>query len=199
MHVSEGVLSAPVLAAGAGLAAAAVAVGLRKMDLHKIPEVAVVSSAFFVASLIRVPVGPANIHLTLNGLLGLLLGWMAFPSVFVALALQALLFQFGGLTTLGVNTFVMGLPALVSFYLFKPLLKGGGSRARCLVAGLGAGATGVALGTVLLAVALLATGRAFSGIVKLLVLAHLPAVAAEAIISAFVVLFLWKVKPEVLP
>ncbi|GAG45255.1 unnamed protein product, partial [marine sediment metagenome] len=95
MHISEGVLSAPVLVTGAALAAAGVSVGLRKMDYEKIPQVAVLSSAFFVASFIHVPIGPANAHLILNGISGILLGWLCFPSILVALALQAILFQFG--------------------------------------------------------------------------------------------------------
>lgn len=197
MHISEGVLSAPVLITGALLSAGGVAAGLRKMDLRKIPEVAVVSSGFFVASLIRIPLGPASIHLTLNGLLGLLLGWMSFPSVLVAVALQAVLFQYGGLTTLGVNTFVMAFPALVSHYIFGPFLKRG--RAGCAAAGLGAGAAGIAVGTALVAASLMGSGREFAGVAKLLAVASLPAACAEAVITAFIVLFLWKVKPEVLP
>ncbi|MDO9586042.1 MAG: cobalt transporter CbiM, partial [Syntrophales bacterium] len=113
MHISEGVLSAPVLVAGALLTVGGTAWGLKKMDYEKIPEVAVLSSAFFVASLIHVPVGPSSAHLILNGLVGLLLGWMAFPSILVALALQALLFQSGGFTTLGVNAFNMAAPAVL--------------------------------------------------------------------------------------
>ena len=97
MHISEGVLSPPVLVAGAALTAAGVAMGLRKMDNEKIPRVAVLTAAFFVASLIRVPLGPSSVHLILNGLLGLVLGWAAFPAILVGLALQAILFQFGGL------------------------------------------------------------------------------------------------------
>ena len=118
MHISEGVLSAPVLLTGAGLTAAGVAVGLRKMDNEKIPQVAVLTSAFFVASLIRIPLGPSAVHLVLNGLLGLVLGWSAFPAILVGVALQALIFQFGGLTTLGVNTFIMAAPAILCHYLF---------------------------------------------------------------------------------
>ena len=37
-----------------------------------------------------------GLHLVLNGLMGLLLGWLAVPAILVALFLQALLFQFGG-------------------------------------------------------------------------------------------------------
>src|SRR4030042_7022817 len=118
MHISEGVLSAPVLITGAILSVVGVAIGLRKMSYDKIPQVAVLSSAFFIASLIHVPVGPSAAHLVLNGFLGILLGWMAFPSILVALSLQALLFQFGGFTPLGVNTVNMAPPAIIAYYLF---------------------------------------------------------------------------------
>ena len=113
MHISEGVLSTPVLLSGAALTVVGTAIGLKKMDYDRIPQVAVLSAAFFVASLIHVPIGPSSVHLILNGLLGLLLGWAAFPAILVGLALQALLFQYGGLIVLGVNTFNMAMPAVV--------------------------------------------------------------------------------------
>ena len=54
MHISEGILSAPVLVAGAGLTATAVGYGLKKMAYKQMPKVAILSSVFFVASLIHV-------------------------------------------------------------------------------------------------------------------------------------------------
>ncbi|NIS18269.1 MAG: cobalt transporter CbiM, partial [Aliifodinibius sp.] len=138
MHISEGVLSAPVLLTGGVIAAGGVAIGLKKMDPSKIPEVAVLASAFFVSSLIRIPLGPANVHLTLNGLLGLLLGWMAFPALLVGLTLQALLFQFGGFTTLGVNTVIMGAPSVITYYLLDKLLHKG-TKKSAMFAGAAAG------------------------------------------------------------
>ena len=65
--------SKALLYAGGGLAAAGVAYALKKMDYDRIPQVAIMSSAFFVASLIHVPSGPASVHLVLNGLTGLVL------------------------------------------------------------------------------------------------------------------------------
>ena len=63
----------------------------------------------------------SSAHLILNGLLGVVLGWAAFPVIFVALLLQAVLFQFGGFTVLGVNTATMGLGALAALRdLFMP-------------------------------------------------------------------------------
>ena len=46
MHISEGVLSPPVLVVGAALTAVGVAMGLKKMDNEKIPRVAVLTAAF---------------------------------------------------------------------------------------------------------------------------------------------------------
>ena len=43
MAISEGVLSAPVLATGAALAVAGISVGLRNMDYEKTPQVAILS------------------------------------------------------------------------------------------------------------------------------------------------------------
>jgi cobalt/nickel transport system permease protein len=197
MHISEGVLSAPVLLAGAALTAAGVAVGLRRMPVEKIPEVAVTTSAFFVAALIHIPVGPANMHMALNGLLGIMLGWMAFPSILVALALQALLFQFGGLSTLGVNTFNMAAPAVMAHYLLsRPVRKGG--RLAGTMSGFAAGASGVAIGAVLIALCLLTTDRGFTGIANVLVVSHLPLMLVEGTVTAFIISFLLRVKPEML-
>ncbi len=123
MHISEGILSGPVLLGGAILSAGGIGLGLKQINTTDLPKVAILSSGFFVASLIHIPVGPTSAHLLLNGLIGLILGFKAFPAIFVALLLQALLFQFGGLTTLGVNTFNMATPAVLSYYLFRNLLK----------------------------------------------------------------------------
>ena len=123
MHISEGVLSPEVLAVGGAATLAGAAWGLKKLQQEDLPKVALMSAAFFVASLIHVPLGPASLHLVLGGLVGLLLGWSAFPAILVALALQALLFSFGGLVVLGANTLIMALPALICHWLFSPLAR----------------------------------------------------------------------------
>jgi cobalt/nickel transport system permease protein len=197
MHISEGVLSAPVLVTGVVLAAAGVSVGLRKMDYEKIPQVAVLSSAFFVASFIHVPIGPANAHLILNGISGILLGWLCFPSILVALALQAILFQFGGITVLGINTVNMALPGVICYYIFSRLVK----RERGLLSPAAAFACGflaVFLSGILVALCLLFTEESFMSVAKLILLAHLPVMIIEGIITLFCVAFLARVKPELL-
>jgi cobalt/nickel transport system permease protein len=85
--------------------------------------VALLTAAFFVASLVHVRVGPTSAHLLLNGLVGVLLGWRAGLAIPVGLFLQAALIGHGGFTTLGVNACVMTLPALLAAWLFA-LLQG---------------------------------------------------------------------------
>ncbi len=196
MHISEGVLSPAVLAGGAALAVVGTAIGLKKLDYEAIPRVAVLSAAFFVATLIHVPVGPVGLHLVLNGLMGLLLGWLAFPAILIALFLQALLFQFGGLTVLGVNTVAMAVPAVLCFYAYRGWLRRGGTLAR--VAAFACGATAILLSAVLVAVALLFTGQGFLEVAELVALAHVPVMIIEGLITLFVFLFLQKVRPEML-
>ena len=186
-----------MLVTGAALTAAGVAVGLRKMENEKIPLVAVLTSAFFVASLIRVPMGPSAVHLVLNGLLGLVLGWAAFPAILVGVALQALLFQFGGLTTLGINTFIMAMPAVLCYYLFGWGVTHKHSGVAMAIS-FACGFFTVFLSALLLALSLIFTGESFLEAAKLLVVAHLPVMVLEGIVTAFCLAFLIKVKPELL-
>ncbi|MHB9075371.1 MAG: cobalt transporter CbiM [Desulfobaccales bacterium] len=196
MHISEGVLSPAVLAGGAGLAVVGCAIGLKKLDYEAIPRVAILSAAFFVASLIHVPVGPVGAHLVLNGLMGLLLGWMAFPAILIALFLQALLFQFGGLTVLGVNTVTMAAPAVICFFVFRSFLRGQGGIATA--AAFACGALAILLSGLLVAAALITTGQAFLKVAELVLLAHIPIMIIEGIITLFIFQFLKKVRPEML-
>jgi cobalt/nickel transport system permease protein len=197
VHISEGVLSAPVLIAGAAFSTAAVGFGLKKMDYDRIPRVAILSSAFFVASLIHIPVGPSSAHLILNGIMGILLGWAAFPAILVALALQAILFQFGGITTLGINTLNMALPAVICFYLFRHGVKHENGMIT-LSSAFAGGFLGVLLSGIMVAASLIFTGESFIKVAELVVIVHLPVMIIEGILTVFCVRFLRKVKPEIL-
>jgi cobalt/nickel transport system permease protein len=197
MHISEGVLSAPVLVTGVVLSVAGVAIGLKKMDYEKLPEVGVLSSVFFVASLIHVPIGPAAAHLVLNGICGLMLGWMAFPAILTGLALQAILFQFGGLTTLGINTFNMALPAVLVGFMCGRFIRSPNVMTRG-VAEFIAGAGAIFCSGILVATSLIATGESFYAAAKLIVLVHIPIMVMEGIITIFVIEFVRRVRPEML-
>lgn len=200
MHISEGVLSAPVLVAGTGATAIGVAVGLKGMKDMDIPKTAIVSSALFIASLIHIPLGPTNLHLVLNGIAGILLGWQVFPAFLVALSLQAILFQFGGITVLGINTLNLALPAVASYYLFELLMNFNRDNKE-LVLGIIASICGIAavfLSTTMLAISLVFTNESFLEVAKLTIVSQLPLMIVEGLISAFIITFIKKVKPEIL-
>jgi cobalt/nickel transport system permease protein len=197
MHISEGILSTEVLVAGGAAAALGTAIGLAKMDYDRIPKVSVLSSVFFVASLVHVPVGPASEHLILNGLMGILLGWASFPAILVALFLQAVLFQYGGLTTLGVNTFNMAAPAVLCYYLFG-WATGRFKAPVAIVFGFLGGSSAVLVAAVLVGAALIITAQPLQEPAFAIVVFHIPVMAVEGVLTAAVVSFLRKVKPEML-
>ncbi len=196
MHISEGVLSAPVLFSGIGLAAAGTAIGLKKLDYDKISRAGVLGASFFVASLIHVPIGPSSIHLILNGIVGLLLGWAAFPVILVALILQAMIFQFGGVTILGVNTIIMATPAVITYYLFGRLIHKG--RITAAIASFGCGFISVLLSSILVALSLYFTDDDFFEVASLVIVSNIPVMIIEGIITALCISFLKKVQPSML-
>lgn len=197
MHISEGILSGPVLVSGIALAVAGTAVGLKRLDYDRIPQAGILSASFFVASLIHIPIGPSSVHLILNGIVGLILGWGAFPAILVALTLQAVFFQFGGITTLGVNTVNMAVPAVLCYFLFGRMVHKRSPFA--FIAAFACGFISVFLGAIFVGLSLIFTEENFFKVSAMLVIAHLPVMIIEGIITGFCVSFLRKVQPSMLP
>ncbi len=197
-HIPDGVLSAPVLIAGAVLAAGGIAIGLRKLDERAIPRTGLLAAAAFAGSLLAVPVGPTSVHLLLSGLLGILIGTATFPAMGVALLLQALLFGFGGLTTLGVNLVNIALPGVALGLLLGPAIRS--TTRPALRAGLAAVVGGGAvLGTgALVALSLALSASAYTPVASILLATYLPLAVGEAFITAVIVAFLARVSPDAL-
>jgi cobalt/nickel transport system permease protein len=191
MHISEGVLSTPVLAAGWALTAAGLSLGLRKTRTEDLPKTALVSGVLFLISLVHVPLGPSSIHLTLLGMAGILLGWSAIPALFTALLLQGLLLQFGGLLSLGVNTAVMGTAALSGYGVFRIF-----PRRLYLLSAFMAGFMAVMTGAVLVTAALFFSSGNLALTAGLLFAANLPLAAVEGIISALMLIFFSRTLPD---
>lgn len=196
-HIPDGVVTAPVLIAGAVASAAGIALGLRALTPERMPKVAVLSAVFFVASLIHLPAGPASVHLILNGLMGAVLGVAAFPAIVVALLLQAVLFGFGGLVVLGVNVMNMGVPALLAGWAFRILWRPGQPR-RTAILGAACGGGAVALTALMVSVSLGLSGREFLPAAKLVALTALPVMVVEAAFTAAALGLIARVKPELL-
>lgn len=198
MHLADGILGAPLLAGTALVGGMGVVRGLRMMKPEDIPQTAVLSSAFFIASLIHIPIGPVSGHLMLNGLMGVLLGWRVFPAMLIALVLQAVLFYFGGITVLGVNLVIMALPALVVWGVF------GGALQRAervpVVSALAGMVAVVALGlsAVLVTLCLYSAGKALLPVAAAVLVAHLPVMVVEAFVTAAIVVFIKRVRPDML-
>ncbi|WP_027182894.1 cobalt transporter CbiM [Desulfovibrio inopinatus] len=196
MHISEGVLSPPLLGAGWALTAVGTAIGLKSLDYDRIMTVAVLAAVFFVASLVHVPIGPSSVHLLLSGLLGLILGFAAFPAILAGLFLQAVFFQFGGLTVLGASCFNMAFPAVLLGLTLRPFLYG--SRTARSIAAFSAGAGAIILSALSTAACLGLTSSDFLAAAQILVLGHLPVAVIEGFITMATVSFILKVQPDML-
>ncbi|MDX1762759.1 MAG: cobalt transporter CbiM [bacterium] len=197
MHISEGVLSFSTVAAGWAGTTAIVVPSLRAVKGEHLPKMAVLTAVFFVASLIHIPFGPTSVHLILNGLVGVVTGFGAYPAILLGLALQAVLFQHGGLMVLGINGVLLGVPALAAYGIFR-LGDRVGHRNKTAVFGFLAGASATALTGLILALLLMTTGQAFLPVAKLALFAHLPLMVVEGLVTAAAVSFLARVKPEML-
>ena len=197
-HIPDGILSAPVLIGGAVAAAGGVALGLRWLDDKMIPRAAILSAALFAGSLIAVPVGPSSVHLLFSGMLGIMLGPAAFLAVLVALLLQALLFGFGGLTTLGVNTVNIALPGVLAGLMLGPVIRNTSLPAVRLTASAMAGALPV-LGTGgLVALSLWLSSSNYTPVATVMIATYLPLAIGEAFVTMAVVAFLTRLQPEAL-
>jgi cobalt/nickel transport system permease protein len=196
MHISDGVLPVSVTLGGYAAAAVLTVWSARRTDSRDLPRLAVMTAAFFVASLIHVPFGPTSVHLLIPGLTGALLGPSAFVSIALGLLLQSLLFQFGGLTALGANSLMMGLPALACGWLFQRF-RGRSAVRPALVGGL-VGTLGTVMAALILALLLMSGGEDFFGVAKIALAAHVPVFLIEGAVSGFTIGFLAKVKPELL-
>ena len=197
VHISDGVLPPVMLAAGFLFTAILLFLSLKDMRVEEIPKISLITAALFVASLVHFPVGPTSVHLVMNGLAGILLGRRAFIGVFVALTLQAVFFQHGGLSVLGVNAFNIGVPALLAWQMFERR-RGLESPRLEVVFGALAGGLAVLASVLMVSLELLALGEAFNEISLLVIGAHLPVILIESLVVGGAAGFLLKVKPEML-
>jgi cobalt/nickel transport system permease protein len=196
MHISDGVLPVAVTIGGYAVSAGLAAWSARRIHNRDLPKVAVITSAFFVASLVHIPFGPTSAHLLLPGLAGALLGPAAFLAIGLALLLQSLLFQFGGLTALGANALMMGIPAMICGWFFQTFK--GSTLKRQTIVGAVAGAMGTVMAAAGLALMLMTGGEDFFGVAKIALAAHVPVIVIEGVMSGFTIGFLARVQPALL-
>lgn len=194
MHIADGVLNAPTIAATYAGTALMLKWSLKDMAEDEIPRISLTTGTFFAVSLMSIPVGPSSIHPLMVGIMGVMLGRRATLAFFIGLLLQALLFQHGGITSLGANTLMLAIPALVAqqVYLRFPLAP--------LVKGMMAGALATVLTVLLLIVMLVASQPLFAqgtlSAVRMLIVGHVPLVVMEAVVTGFALQLMVRAKPD---
>ena len=190
MHIADGIISTQVCVAADAAAVGAIYLIGRRTRPEEVPRMGFLGAALFVASLVHLPLGGASVHPGLYGLAGIVLGFTAFPAIFAALLFQSLLFQHGGLVTVGVNAFNMGMGALLATLLWR--LRPLPDHLRAFAAG----TAGVLLPALLMAseFELSGYGRGFFYLLWF----YAPVALAEGVLTAFIVGFFRKVQPALL-
>jgi len=176
------------------------------MDDRRIPLMGVLGAFIFAAQMINftIPGTGSSGHLGGGLILAILLGpAAAFLTLASVLTVQALFFADGGLLALGCNIFNLGFfPCFAAYPLFyKPIVRGRISQRRIVlgailsaVLGLQLGALGVVFETFLSGI----SDLPFSTFLFLMQPIHLAVGIVEGLVTAAVVVFVWKARPEIL-
>jgi cobalt/nickel transport system permease protein len=190
MHVADGILSTEISVGAYVVSMAAVYALGRRIEPEEVTRMGLLSASSFVVSLIHFPLAGTSVHLGLFGLIGILLGRRAFPVIFATLLFQTLLFQHGGLLSLGVNAVNMGAGALLAWGIW--LLPGLPPAAKAFAAGF----AGVMTPALLMAFefSLSGYGRSFYYLMAI----YLVVGAVEAALTMAAVAYFRRVKPGIL-
>ena len=210
MHIPDGFLPSHVCFTGYAITGGVTWYSLRQIKRDRytqanMPKAALLTATFFVASLIHIPIPPTSVHLILNGLMGAVLGYYAFPAILIGLFFQAVMFQHGGMSTLGVNAVILGLPAIAAYYLFRQRERLGGKRQILTkILSFSAGAGALLLSAGMFAILLITHISADMNInaERTAILISLSGYGIQAVIegvfSVMLISFLEQVKPELL-
>jgi cobalt/nickel transport system permease protein len=212
MHMADALLSPAVGGVMWAATGATVAYSARKvredLDESKIPLMGVAGAFVFAAQMINftIPGTGSSGHLGGALLLAILLGpEAAFLVMASILGVQALFFADGGLLALGANIFNLGFfPAFVAYPLVYRRIAGDGpglDRRRVVAGSVLAGVVGLqlgALGVVLETTASGITELSFGSFLVVMLPIHLAIGVVEGLVTAAVVLFVYRAEPELL-
>lgn len=147
LHAPDGFLTVPITVAMWAITLVVLALAVRRtnqtLDERAVPLLGVTAAFIFAAQMFNFQViGGASGHLLGGVLAAVLLGpWAGTLVMACVVAVQALVFQDGGLVVMGANIFNMGVVGtLGGFYVYRALagVLGGESRARIPAAGIAA-------------------------------------------------------------
>ena len=130
MHIPDGFLSVTTLAAtgaiSAGTVGVAVKVTAKKIGEKQVPLMGMLAAFIFAAQMLNFPVaGGTSGHLIGAALCAVLIGpWAGVIIMSAVLIAQALIFQDGGLVSLGANILNMGIIAVfASYFVYRIATK----------------------------------------------------------------------------
>lgn len=210
MHMSDALISVTVggtmLAASSSIAAYSVKKIQDDMDDKKIPLMGVMGAFIFAAQMINftIPVTGSSGHIGGGMLLAILLGpYAGFLTMASILLIQALVFGDGGLLAYGCNLINLGFfTCFIAYpFIYKRFTGKGISSNRIFWASLASVIVGLQLGSFSVVIQTLLSGKTelpFGTFVLLMQPIHLAIGAAEGLITAAVVTFVWKARPEIL-
>lgn len=210
MHMADALISPVVggtmLVVTAGVAAYSIKKIRNDMDDKKIPLMGVMGAFIFAAQMINfsIPATGSSGHLGGGLLLSVLLGpYAGFLTMASILAIQALFFADGGLLALGCNIFNLGFfPCFIAYPLiYKVITRNGYSSSRMSGAAVLAAVIGLQLGAFGVVLETLFSGNSelpFSTFVLLMQPIHLAIGIVEGLVTAAVVGFVWKARPEII-
>jgi cobalt/nickel transport system permease protein len=210
MHMADALIS-PVVggtmwAATAGLIAYSAKKLKENSDDSKVPLMGVLGAFIFAAQMINftIPATGSSGHLGGGMILAILLGpYAAFLTMASVLTVQALFFADGGLLALGCNIFNLGFfPCFIAYPFIYKKIAGEQPTQRLIFAGamtasilgLQMGAFGVVLETLFSGISELPFGT----FLLLMQPIHLAIGIVEGFVTAAVVTFVWKARPEIL-
>ena len=210
MHMADALLSPAVGGTMCAVSAATIAYCSKKvraeMDDRKIPLMGVLGAFIFAAQMINftIPVTGSSGHLGGGLILSILLGpYAAFLTIASVLVVQAFFFADGGLLALGCNIFNLGFfPAFIAYPLiYKNIVGNAPSQRRILIASMAAAVIGLqlgALGVVVETVFSEISALPFSTFFVIMQPIHLAIGVVEGLVTATVISFVYKAKPEIL-
>lgn len=129
MHMSDGLINAPVSLIFGAVAVVGMAVAMvgarRDLDDRTAPMAGLVAAFIFAVQMINFPILPGvSGHLLGGALAAILVGpWVGALCVSIVLTMQALVFADGGLTALGANITNMAIIGVVAGFLIALALR----------------------------------------------------------------------------
>jgi cobalt/nickel transport system permease protein len=178
----------------------------KEMDDKKIPLMGVLGAFLFAAQMINftIPATGSSGHLGGGLLLAILLGpHAAFLTIASVLMVQALFFADGGLLALGCNIFNLGIfPAFIAYpLLYKKIVGTRPTQARISTGAIVAGVAGLQLGAIAVVLETVLSGISslpFATFALLMQTIHLGIGIVEGIVTAAIVAFVYKARPEIM-